>query len=164
MTSALETDGYWPSYNVPYFVELFDYAGYPAAIQQQGPEMLSYDQCVRAQIFRQRYPAVHHMEDLQFLLQYNDYLNDPISQKNPIYAIAARGDLGSKNKCFGAIDCTVSDYHNYHKDMSVYAFCGPTPQQETFSFRTTNVTTCGPHKGVPEIFNFSFQLYSMPKF
>lgn len=53
--------GYWPSYNVPYFKEVYDASGYPEAakrLRALGPDYneavagLSYQLAPRAKIFR----------------------------------------------------------------------------------------------------------------
>ncbi|CUG94263.1 phospholipase B, putative [Bodo saltans] len=157
--------GYFPSYNVPVFPEIFNYAGYPAAIEQQGGQMLDYNNCVRAQIFRQRCPNVSSVDDAKFLIQYNDYEHDPISQGNPLYAIASRVDLTPSSiggaQAFGAIDGKVSSYASFLDFQKVHAFSGPTPQQSTFSFSTTTASLSGPHQGVPPTFNFSYNVFQL---
>jgi hypothetical protein len=168
VTVHLMTQGYWPSYNVPFFTEIFDYAGYPSAVQQQGPQMLSYDNCVRAEIFRQRHDQVVSVDDLKFILQYNDYQKDPISQGNPLYSIASRVDLTpssiGRRVAFGAIDAKVSSWGMFHLGQLVEAWSGPTPQQPLFSFsecEENNVTLLGPHDGVPNEFNFGFRIFHL---
>lgn len=167
MTSKLwssNNQGYFASYNVPVFTEVFNYAGYPAAIAQQGGEMLDYKNCVRAQIFAQRAPNVSSIADAQFLIQYNDYEHDPISQLNPYYAIAARMDLlppsMGQAQAFGAIDAKVSSYTLFSSNQ-VLAYSGPTPQQKTFAFATSNATLSGPHYGIPAVFNFSYHVFQL---
>ena len=161
MTHYLANGGYWPSYNIPYFTELFDLAGYPEAIKQQGPNMLSYNGCVRAKIFAQRQSSVASLDDLKFLMQYNDYQHDPLSLGNPVYAIAARGDIRSVNntspQTFGGIDAKVASASDYWDNTRVFAWSGPTPQQPVFSFANTTAAVTGPHAGVPTTFNFGFQ-------
>ena len=29
-------NGHWPSYNVPYFVEIYELSGYPAVVKEKG--------------------------------------------------------------------------------------------------------------------------------
>ena len=160
MAPFISQEGYWASYNVPYNLKIFNALGYPEAIQQQGPTMLSYDQCVRAQIFRQRAPDVSTIEDMKFLMQYNDYKHDPISLGNPVYAIAARGDLKvSGASAFGALDCKISNIEKMLTTSNL-AFSGPTPQQPVFDFTTTAAAIDAPYNGVPVVFNFTWVTYS----
>ena len=138
VTSVLNSKGYWPSYNVPYFVDIFNAMGYPEAIKKQGPAMLSYDSCVRAKLFAAGEKNVFDMPAMMFMMQYNDYQNNPVEQNNSIYAIAARGDLhpDPNRGCFGAIDAKVSSLSMYRGNRQVMAYSGPTPQQQPFNFST----------------------------
>ena len=153
--------GYWPSYNVPSFTSVFDLAGYPSAIAAQGPEMLDYQTCVRAQMFREYQTLVDSIPTMQWMMQYNNYMMDPISNDNPIFAIAARGDLATAEdggvQYFGAIDSKVSD-DTLGSLGVVLAFAGPTPQQGAFSFSAlpSNATGVPAHVGQPDVYNFSF--------
>ena len=44
-------EGYWPSYNVPFYPRVYEAAGYVEMAQKQ-PVMASYQHCCRANIFR----------------------------------------------------------------------------------------------------------------
>ena len=164
VTGILEY-GYWPSYNVPTNRTVFAYAGYPEAIATQGPQMLDYELCVRAQIFRRDQANVSDMPAMQYMMQYNNYLNDPISQGNPVYAIASRGDLAPASQggpqCFGAIDAKLTSWTMYQTGREVLAFSGPTPQEGVFAFSNMPPLTpvCG-HQGAPGSFDFLWNLMS----
>ncbi len=149
--------GYYPSYNIPQDRELFWLAGYGEAVAQFGPEMNDYETCVRAQIFRRDQGLVSDLSSFQHLLRYNDYEQDPISQGNPVYAIAARGDLDPNTPgCFGALDAKVSSFSLWKSGQIVLAQSGPTMQQPIFEFAET-AAPCGPHVGLPEVYNFNWQ-------
>ena len=47
---------FWPSYNVPYFQDIFNASGYPA-MAAEDPQF-SYDNCARANIFRRGTPCL----------------------------------------------------------------------------------------------------------
>lgn len=149
--------GYYPSYNIPQDRELFWLAGYGEAVAQYGPAMNDYDTCVRAQIFRRDQGLVTDLPSFQHLLRYNDFEQDPISQGNPVYAIAARGDLDPDSPgCFGAMDAKVSSYTLWLQGQLVYAQSGPTLQQPVFEFNATEAS-CGAHVGLPDVYNFGWQ-------
>ncbi|MEM7296030.1 MAG: hypothetical protein AAF330_05300, partial [Pseudomonadota bacterium] len=136
--------------------EVFDTAGYPEAIAKQGLQTLSYEECVRAQIFRRDHAKVHDFPSMRFIMQYNDYENDPISQGNAMYAIASRGDKKARGAtAFGAIDAKISNIALADQGI-INAFSGPTPQQGPFSFDTRDVDV-GPHAGVPKAPSFNWQ-------
>ena len=56
-TSFLRMGGYWPSYNVPFFEEIYDISGNAAAAEKFGPDK-SYELAPRAKIFRRDAPKV----------------------------------------------------------------------------------------------------------
>ncbi len=151
--------GYYPSYNVPMNVTLFELSGQAAAVAIQGPEMTDYQTNVRAEIFRRDQAKVKDLDSFKFMMEYNDYEQDPLSQGNPVYAISARGDLDPHSPaCFGAIDAKVSSYSMWKKGMLIHARSGLTPQQPIFGFNITSATAdCTPHVGLPEMFAFDFQ-------
>ena len=43
--------GYWPSYNIPFYEDIFTMSGYPEMVARVGPDA-SYELCPRAKIFR----------------------------------------------------------------------------------------------------------------
>jgi hypothetical protein len=155
--------GYWPSYNVPSVKELFEISGQGEALKQQGPEMTDYELCVRAQIFRRDQTNVKDLATYQYIMQYNNYEVDPISQKNPGYAISARGDLIDTmhgGGCWGGLDAKVSSYKLWKDGMKTMAFSGPSPQQPTFVFDTysnPNNFGCTPSGSLPNVWNFTWQ-------
>jgi len=154
--------GYWPSYNIPSIPELYVISGNQEAAETQGYQMNDYERCVRAQIFRRDQSNVVDMDSFKYIMQYNQYETDVVSQGNPTYTIAARGDLCNEAQggamCFGAIDAKVTSA-SYMKRQNgrVDAYSGPSPQQGPFDVLTTNATMmCTPHFGQPVVWNFSF--------
>jgi len=49
-----------PSYNIPYFKDIFNIAGYPALVKEYG-NVWTYENCPRANIFRQRQSQVRRI-------------------------------------------------------------------------------------------------------
>ena len=85
MTQTLiEELDYWPSYNVPYYTNISILSGFSQACDKLGDGAdICYDSCSRANIFRERESSVTSQQDLNSLLEYNDWENDPLSQGNP---------------------------------------------------------------------------------
>jgi hypothetical protein len=149
--------GYYPSYNVPMDEELFVWSGYAEAVATQGPEMNDYQTCVRAEIFRRDQGNVKDLASFQHLMRYNNFEQDPISNGNPLYAIAARVDLDPEQpQCFGALDAKISSYSLWRSGQTVVTQSGPTQQQPIFEFNNTLAPNCGLHAGLPEIFRFGW--------
>ena len=126
--------GYWPSYNVPFYEDIFNMTGYSTAVEAHGTEF-SYQLCPRAKIFRRDQGKVWHahltdqhtllfsqvkdMESMKFVMRYNDYKNDPYSLGSPMNAICSRGDLMNPPKAGGCYDTKVympyNVYNHIHK-------------------------------------------------
>lgn len=68
--------GYWPSYNIPYFPNIYEISGYPAMAQKS--VQYSYTQCARAQIFARNHTEVVDDVSMRRLMQYNDFQHDPL--------------------------------------------------------------------------------------
>ena len=51
MTWLLESQSYWPSYNSPYFKDIFVASGLPEMVSKYG-DWFSYDKTPRARIFK----------------------------------------------------------------------------------------------------------------
>ena len=49
--SAILREGYWASYNIPFYEDVFNISGYPGMVEKFGPSM-SHDLAPRAKIFR----------------------------------------------------------------------------------------------------------------
>ena len=157
--SSDETDalkfGYFPSYNVPFQKDAFDLAGYANATEKYGPAM-SWQMAPRARIFRRDANKVNTMDDLKQIMRYNDYLNDPYEEKNPMWAICSRGDLKTQNPSAGGCYDTKVTELSWINTGKAEAINGPTtshglPVFEWNKFQRT------PHYGLPPVYNFTFQ-------
>ena len=110
LTSVLQKQQYWPSYNSPYFPEIFNMSGNPALVEKFG-DWFTYDMTPRARIFRRDHAGVSDVAKMMRLMRYNDFKNDPLSKCKcqPPYsgenAISARCDLNPANGTypFGAL-------------------------------------------------------------
>lgn len=166
VTDVMVSQGnYWPSYNVPYFEDVYAYAGFETAYAQHG-DAYSYANCPRAQIFRRDNYTVQSLDDMQRMIRYNDWQNDALSLNDPANAIASRRDLEpnpSSIRAFGALDAKVSSWQLMTKhDGAMVAQSGPTAdQQPPFSWSQFPGMQ---HPGQPETFDFPFVRFdSSPK-
>lgn len=86
MTDVLRF-GYWPSFNVPYFSEIYNASGYPdfiSKVEAHGQHFgktthwLSYDGSPRAKIYRRDQAKIATLEDMKAIMRGNDWRKDPV--------------------------------------------------------------------------------------
>jgi len=159
-TSILQKQGYWPSYNIPFYPAIFNLSGYPQMVKQYG-DSFSYQNCPRAKIFRRNETQVFSIEDMKSLMRYNNYENDPLSLGDPGNAIASRFDLATSNPTpMGAIDSKVTSSTRIRHLISE-AISGPTTQQQdAFTWTEHNFVSTWPHEGQPMTWNYKWQTMS----
>nr|XP_006813917.1 PREDICTED: putative phospholipase B-like 2-like [Saccoglossus kowalevskii] len=167
-TDLLTTQMYWPSYNVPYFKEIFNTSGCPENVAKYG-DWFTYDKTPRAQIFRRDQSKVTDLNSMIKLMRYNDYKHDKYSKCNctPPYsaenAISARSDLNPSSgtypfaalgqRCHGGTDMKLTNYV-MHKDLSFVAISGPTQDQQPVFQWSTSPYLDVLHLGHPDKFDF----------
>lgn len=127
LTPQLLGAGYWASYNLPYFADVYNKSGYPAMEREYG-DAYSWANCPRARIFRRNATQVSSLGDMQALMRYNDYQHDPLSKGDPMSAVSSRGDLATPPVAFGAYDAKVIAASDVKPGGSllVHAVSGPT--------------------------------------
>lgn len=168
-TDTLREQGYWPSYNAPYFPLIYNLSGTPALVEEYG-DWYSYNNTPRALIFKRDQGNVVDIDTMTTLMRYNDYQHDPLSACNctPPYsaenAIAARSDLNPANgtypfdslghRAHGSIDMKLTTYELF-KTLQFIAYGGPTyDQQPPFQWSTFDLASTTPHIGQPDLWQF----------
>ena len=102
MTEYFNNKGFFPSYNIAYFPDIYDLGGTRKKWEELGDDY-SYEKCPRAQIFARDVHKVQDLSSFRAMLRYNDFRHDPLSKCDGYpgycgsYAIAARYDLNLKN-------------------------------------------------------------------
>lgn len=104
--------GYWPSYNVPFYREIYERSGYSDMLRRfgahgSGLSGLDYQNAPRAKIFRRDAGGVVDMASLRAIMRYNDYTHDPYAHGSPYAAICSRGDLAAHPSPGGCYDSKV---------------------------------------------------------
>ena len=173
-TSLLTKQGYFPSYNIPFYPKIFDLSGGPALVKKYG-EWFSYEGSPRAKIFARNHTMITNTESMIQLMRYNNFKHDPLSKCDcdPPFsaenAISARNDLNPKNGTypFGALG------HRSHggTDMKLttsslapklrfYAVSSPTYDQlPPFRWSEQDFANDTPHYGHPDLWNFPVVLH-----
>jgi len=146
----------WPSFNVPHSEYVYNVSGFRAAYEKFG-DQYSYTKCPRAQIFRRDFVKVVDLDSMKFMLQYNDWKNDPLSLGSPANAISSRYDVKAGGAAFGGIDSKIVDFAGA-KSLTAHAISGPTQQQPVFSWSSRYPDTT--HMGEPVTFNFKWQTFT----
>ncbi|XP_022070200.1 phospholipase B-like 1 [Acanthochromis polyacanthus] len=152
-TQALRR-GYWPSYNIPFHVDIYNLSGYSVMWKRYG-EDFSYDLCPRAKILRRDQAKVSDLSSLKLLMRYNNYKRDPYSKGHPCKTICCRNDLRPRRpRPGGCYDTKVTDYQ-MALQLVAEAINGPTTQGglRPFSWQSFNLTT---HQGLPHTYSFPF--------
>eukprot|EP00768_Dysnectes_brevis_P003186 gnl/Dysnectes_brevis/228_a259_6416.p1 GENE.gnl/Dysnectes_brevis/228_a259_6416~~gnl/Dysnectes_brevis/228_a259_6416.p1 ORF type:complete len:555 (+),score=202.33 gnl/Dysnectes_brevis/228_a259_6416:97-1761(+) len=179
MTDVLNTRGWWPSYNLPYFDDIYTMSGYQEAYEQYGDEY-SYTNCSRAEIFDRDAPSIQNVDDMKTLIRSNHYQIDPLSAGDPSNAISSRYDLpmlavpppawsiGLTNgdvSAFGGIDAKVTSFSMLQDcPQCAHAQCGPThDDQVPFTWSTFPGEEDLSHVGHPDTFEFDWVLMTNGK-
>ncbi|MBN3300033.1 PLBL2 phospholipase, partial [Amia calva] len=168
-TKELLQKGYWASYNIPYFEQVFNISGCPALVQKYG-DWFSFDMNPRAQIFRRNHSLVVDLDSMVRLMRYNNFKEDPLSQcqgcdplNNGENAISARSDLNPANGTYpfgaltqrshGGTDMKVTSFAMF-SDYQLLAASGPTWDQLP-AFQWSKSPFSGLlHMGHPDLWDF----------
>ena len=152
--------GYFPSYNVPFFREVYDRSGFDEVANRLGGTVpgLDFQLAPRALIFRRDQGNVTDMESFQRIMRYNNYAVDPLSHGHPDSAICARGDLENSNpSAGGCIDTKTLSYSTF-MNGTAWIVNGPTSVASggdlpVFSWKQFPDAV---RTGVPDVMDFGF--------
>uniref|UniRef100_A0A0S7G278 Phospholipase B-like n=2 Tax=Poeciliopsis prolifica TaxID=188132 RepID=A0A0S7G278_9TELE len=168
-TQELLKNGYWASYNIPYYVEIFNASGCNKLVEKYGP-WFSLDQNPRAQIFKRNQTHVIDLESMVRLMRYNNFKADPLSKcdgcdppQNGENAISARSDLNPANGTYpfgalkqrphGGTDMKLTSYEMF-RQYGMLAASGPTwDQVPPFQWSTSPYEDLL-HMGHPDVWAF----------
>jgi len=92
MSFHLREDGYWPSFNRPYFDDVRKASGFENAQKSRGA-IYSWLNNPRAQIFKKIAPTINTLQALKLLMTRNFYPNTGVNPIDPGHDISARMDL-----------------------------------------------------------------------
>jgi hypothetical protein len=179
MTPFVLVAGYYASFNVWYFHEIYVASGTPYMVEKFGP-WFSFDGVPRNLIFAREAPKTQTLQDVQALLRFNEWQTDPLSTipvRSPANAISSRKDLAPANvsypisyigpECDGAIDAKVTSA-SLVAAATFTAVAGPTwggrNNLPPFDWTQTSAICSGVlHKGQPDLFQYGFsQFFATP--
>lgn len=168
LTNVLVEKGYWSSFNIPYFKDVYRMSGYEQKSNADGT-WYSYTEAPRPKIFARDQGKVHDMDSFMSLMRSNDFSKDPFAACNctPPYsaagAIASRKDLNpaegkgvQERKCAGATDAKLTNSELF-KDLKFVAISGPTTGTDAmlpvFKWSESPFQNRS-HMSLPDEFNF----------
>eukprot|EP00754_Rhynchopus_humris_P016136 Rhum_TRINITY_DN14495_c0_g1::Rhum_TRINITY_DN14495_c0_g1_i6::g.91722::m.91722 len=128
--------GYWPSYNVPYFPQVYEDSGF-AAMARRGVPSAAYQDAPRANIFRRDSTKATSLDTFASLMRQNQYKTDPYSKGSACNAICCRGDLAAGWGMLGCMDAKVTN-SELVRNLTARIQSGPTrggvDKLETFAW------------------------------
>eukprot|EP00931_Biecheleriopsis_adriatica_P104277 TRINITY_DN78965_c0_g1_i1.p1 TRINITY_DN78965_c0_g1~~TRINITY_DN78965_c0_g1_i1.p1 ORF type:complete len:556 (-),score=112.29 TRINITY_DN78965_c0_g1_i1:91-1758(-) len=159
--------GYWPSYNVPYYQEIYKGSGY--VDDRLGPDG-QYELAPRAKLFRRDQASVIDMESFKRIMRYANY-SDPYAKDESgkvdySAAICMRGDLADKGEgtAGGCYDSKVTSYLHGFWNLTAQIVNGPSSissdgthgKSGNLPFEWRSKDKADPHVGLPEKYDFDF--------
>lgn len=141
VTQLLRDQKYFPSYNTPFFKQIFNISGSNDMVSKYG-NWFTYENTPRALIFKRDHLKVVDLTSMLQLMRYNNFLSDPLSKcdckplgSSAENAISARNDLNPINGTYpfaalshrshGATDAKITSYSMQGKRQFL-AVSGPT--------------------------------------
>lgn len=169
VTHELER-GYWPSYNVPYFPEVYELAGYPAVksrLTAMGGDYakvvggLTYQVAPRAKLFRRDAGSVDDLNGLADLLRGSRWGNDTYTGNDVWGTLCARGDLDpAKPVAYGCMDVKVTS-HALAMEQTAWAVSGPSTHSGLAAFSWSQTSAAGSregHRGMIDTYNGKLEI------
>ncbi|XP_003746012.1 putative phospholipase B-like 2 [Galendromus occidentalis] len=175
-SKLLSEQAYWPSYNVPFYPEIYGGSGWKEQVEKFG-DWFTYDKNPRSQIFRRDQGMVRDIGQMFKLMRYNDFKNDELSRCNctPPYsaenAISARCDLNPANGTYpfgalghrshGATDAKVT-CSKLFETLEFLAVAGPTYDPlPPFKWSESGLNDL--HEGHPDLWFFNPEIHRWHK-
>ena len=184
-TGLLKKQSYWPSYNIPFYQDVFNLSGSLPNVAKFG-DWFTYDKNPRARIFARDHKNVKDLASMKRIMRYNNYIHDPASacakcspiQASAENAIMARSDLNPADgtypfgalgsRCHGGTDTKITD-SSMVMGLSFVAQSGPTSDdQPVFKWSDSKANACSDsslykHYGHPDTWNFPAELVKWTK-
>ncbi|GIQ81322.1 phospholipase B-like protein [Kipferlia bialata] len=148
LTDVLVEQTYFPSFNIPYFTDIFDMSGY--AEEAADDFTWSYEDNPRAQIFRRDAPGVKTFDDFKTIMRYNKWQTDELSFGDSGNAPASRYDLredAAHRMGFGALDAKCTSKNKITEGIAFEAISSPTYDDQV---PMTFGELYSPHRGLME--------------
>uniref|UniRef100_H3AVI6 Phospholipase B-like n=1 Tax=Latimeria chalumnae TaxID=7897 RepID=H3AVI6_LATCH len=159
-TQELLQKGYWASYNIPYFEEIFNASGIPELVQKYG-DWFTFDKNPRAQIFHRNQTLVKDMDSMIRLMSFLSTHKAPLFGEGRAHGQLSKGERSWLKAVTppptvyepDPVCCKVTSFE-MHKSYQMKAISGPTWDQVLpFQWSKSpydNLT----HMGHPDLWEF----------
>jgi len=159
MSHHLRDNGYWPSFNRPYFDDVRDVTGHKGAQRSHG-SIYSWLNNPRAQIFKGAQGSVASLLEMRELMSRNLFPFTGVEPVEPGHEISARMDLSPYMPIpNGGIDTKVLNRCLFYK-LEVQAKSGPAhgavPAFKWLRPDGGEMWNGYPHMGLPNLWNFDW--------
>jgi len=159
VSSIVRKQGYWASFNRPYFQNIRLASGHDAAQKSHG-SLYSFNDSPRGHIFATVAPSVENLMDMRGLMNRNMYPNAGVEPNEPGHEISARMDLSPTQPIpNGGIDAKVVNQCLFKKQR-IQAISGPSHMnQPVFQWLKDDGSEAFPgypHAGQPDSWNFDW--------
>ncbi|KAH0786051.1 Laminin A family protein [Histomonas meleagridis] len=167
MTELFVEQGYWPSFNTPYFEEIFNIAGYPEQMKAHNEtwDQYSYYNCSRYLIFKREAKKIQNYEDFKKVLRYNKYKTDEYGHNDPAQQILARYDLRpddckyGKRSAYGGLDTKTTTALTMLNNLEFDAIGSPQYEDNPVWEFGVGEWSNMKYDGLPKVWNFSWQKF-----
>jgi len=159
MSHHLRDNGYWPSFNRPYFDDIREATGFATAQKTKGA-IYSWLNNPRAKIFRAMQGNANNLAEVRLIMTRNFYPLTGVMPLEPGHEISARMDLSPTMAIpNGGIDAKISN-HCMAPRLQAQTISSPAHSAiAPFSWKTAKglETFPGfPHEGLPDVWNFEW--------
>jgi hypothetical protein len=164
ITRELVNQGYFPSFNTPWFEDLYSLAGFPEIVADWGDDgdYWTYTTSARFYTFARECPRVKTFEHFKALMRYNNWRRDIYSNGDPGQQIMARYDQREHRsprlpaRKFGGLDSKCLRLTEARNKLRFVAFASPTYDIDNgipmFTFSGAGLD----HRELPDVWNFSW--------
>jgi len=170
VTSVLNQQGYWTSYNVPYFPDVFKKIGYAKFETIYGAYYFGYKGYFRDLIFSRDIPNVKDFTQFKTMMLKNEWKTDKYAQNDSCFALSGRFDLAGpdpvpdlgeyERAAYGGIDLKATTVKMFRNGLSTHIISGPahvSADTPPFSWsQNNNEWKDIVHTGMPETYDFDW--------
>lgn len=166
-TDFLVNRGFYPSFNCPSFIEIFNLSGLPQLISSWGDDgnYWDYNTSSRYRILSREAPSLQNFDQFKKLMRYNNYKKDSYSHGDPGQMILSRYDLRDglnphfRKSLFGGLDTKALRLSESFSNLYFHAINSPEYEYNPpFNFSASPFPNIS-HDGLPNFWKFNWTIF-----